>query len=110
MSDQTSKLASILRRREAHVHADWVNELARVTPSGTIDKSEIEEQSRTFVRLLTAALQQDAGGDITGPAWAPIREMLTALSASRAHQGFSPTETAMFIFSMKQPIFAAVRD
>jgi rsbT co-antagonist protein RsbR len=110
MSDQTSKLASILRRREAHVHADWATELAKATQSGSIDKAEIEEQSRTFVRLLAATLQEDPSNDIAGPAWTPIREMLATLSSSRARQGFSPTETATFIFSLKQPIFAALRE
>jgi rsbT co-antagonist protein RsbR len=110
MSDQTSKLASILRRREAHVHADWAAGLAKATPIGTMDKSELDEQSRTFVRLLTAALQQDGDCDLDGPAWAPIREMLTRLSTSRARQGFSGTETATFIFSLKQPLFSALRE
>jgi rsbT co-antagonist protein RsbR len=31
--------------------------------------------------------------------------MLDDFSVSRAQQGFSPSETAMFIFSLKQPIF-----
>jgi len=110
MSDLTSKLASILRRREAHLHADWTAELAKAMPSGTVDKTGLEEQGRTFVRLLTAALQQDGTGDIDGPAWAPIREMLTALSTSRARQGFSATETATFIFSLKQSLFSALRE
>jgi rsbT co-antagonist protein RsbR len=110
MSDQTNELASILRRREADVQANWVNGLAKSMPAGTVDRTEIEEQSKTFVRLLTAALQQDPGGDTSGPAWSSIREMLTALSTSRARQGFSPTATAMFIFSLKQPIFAVLRE
>jgi rsbT co-antagonist protein RsbR len=75
-----------------------------------MDKSELDEQSRTFVRLLTAALQQDGDCDLDGPAWAPIREMLTRLSTSRARQGFSGTETATFIFSLKQPLFSALRE
>ena len=33
--------------------------------------------------------------------------MLSELSASRATQGFSPRETAMFVFSLKQPLFDA---
>ena len=62
------------------------------------------------MRLLTEAAQTDAREDIEGPAWAPIREMLATLSTSRARQGFSPTETATFVFSFKQPLFAALRE
>jgi rsbT co-antagonist protein RsbR len=31
--------------------------------------------------------------------------MLTTISASRARQGFTPSETATFVFSLKQPLF-----
>ncbi len=110
MTDHKSKLASILRRQEARVLADWMGDLAKAGRSLALDKAELDEQSRTFVSLLAEALQADAGEDITGPVWARIRELLTTVSASRARQGFTPTETATFIFSLKQPIFAALRD
>ena len=62
------------------------------------------------MRLLTEAAQADAGADIGGSVWGPLREMLAALSASRARQGFTPTETATFVFSFKQPLFAVLRE
>jgi rsbT co-antagonist protein RsbR len=36
--------------------------------------------------------------------------VLAQLSASRAQQGFSPTETATFVFSLKEPLFSRLRD
>ncbi len=41
-------------------------------------------------------------------AYEPARAMLEDLSRSRALQGFSPSETATFIFSLKQPLFNAL--
>ncbi|MES1147885.1 MAG: STAS domain-containing protein, partial [Bradyrhizobium guangdongense] len=38
----------------------------------------------------------------------PAKAMLTELSRSRAQQGFSPSETATFIFSLEQPLFTAL--
>jgi rsbT co-antagonist protein RsbR len=38
-----------------------------------------------------------------------VREFLTDLSAARAKGGYSASETASFIFSMKQPVFEALR-
>ena len=35
--------------------------------------------------------------------------MLADLSETRARQGFTPSETATFVFSLKQPLFAHVR-
>ena len=110
MTDHKSKLASILRRQEARVLADWMRDLAKAGRSLALDKAELDEQSRTFVSLLAEALHADAGEDITGPGWARIRELLTTVSTSRARRGFTPTETATFVFALKQPIFAALRD
>jgi rsbT co-antagonist protein RsbR len=38
-----------------------------------------------------------------------VRELLTDLSPSRAGRGFTPTETATFVFSLKEPLFEALR-
>ena len=108
MAELNNGLASILRRHEARLLADWMSELTKGGRSGAIDKAELEEQARTFVRLLTEAAQTDALEDVGGSAGGPLREMLATLSASRARQGFAPTETASFVFSFKQPLFAVL--
>jgi rsbT co-antagonist protein RsbR len=79
------------------------------TTRGSLDKAEINEQAKTFVGSMIEALQTDAGEDIMGSAWTPVRDFLTQMSTSRARQGFTPSETATFIFSFKQPAFARLR-
>ena len=78
MAELNTGLAAILRRHEARLLADWMSELTKGGRSGAIDKAELEEQARTFVRLLTEAAQADAGADIGGSVWGPLREMLAA--------------------------------
>ena len=46
--------------------------------------------------------------DISGPGWTDARSQLEELSASRASLGFTPSETAMFVFSLKEPLFALI--
>ena len=110
MAELNTGLAAILRRHEARLLADRMGELTRGGRSGAIDKAELEEQARTFVRLLTEAAQTDALEDVGRSAGGPLREMLATLSASRGRQGFTPTETATFVFSFKQPLFAVLRE
>jgi rsbT co-antagonist protein RsbR len=38
-----------------------------------------------------------------------LREILAGISKSRAHQGFTASETAMFVLSLKQPLFEHLR-
>jgi rsbT co-antagonist protein RsbR len=48
------------------------------------------------------------GNDVSHAAFGAAREMLADLSRSRALQGFLPSETASFIFSLKRPLFNAL--
>lgn len=110
MVDHRSRLATIVRDHEAHILAEWTSLLAKAS-RGVLDRAEVEEQARTFVRLLADALSADGGSDgIDGPAWARVREMLAGLSASRTRHGLSPSETATFVFSFKEPLFTRLRE
>lgn len=74
-----------------------------------INETQLREQSRTFLDLLRAAVEDGAPVDINAPQWGDVREFLAELSRSRARQGFSPSETATFVFSLKQPLLAELR-
>jgi rsbT co-antagonist protein RsbR len=43
--------------------------------------------------------------DSASPAWKLVKDNLAEISRTRALQGFSPSETATFVFSLKQPLF-----
>jgi rsbT co-antagonist protein RsbR len=109
MADQRSRLAAIVRDHESHILAEWTRLLAKAG-RGSLDRTEVDEQARTFVRLLADALGQDSSGDIDRPAWAKVRDHLASLSTARARQGRAPAETATFIFSFKEPLFALLRE
>ncbi len=108
MVDHQSRLAAILRDQESRILSEWTSLLAKTSRGA--DRAETEEQARTFARLLAQAMAQDATGEIDGPAWAKMRDMLTSLSAARARQGSTPSETATFILSFKEPLFARLRE
>jgi rsbT co-antagonist protein RsbR len=60
------------------------------------------------LRLTREALERGTTNFQTD-AWDSVRDMLGNLSRSRALQGFSPAETAGFVFSLKRPLFAQIR-
>lgn len=74
-----------------------------------INEAHLREQSRTLLELVRAALENRAGPDLDGSQWEDVRPFLAELARSRARQGFAPSETAMFVLSLKQPLLAAVR-
>ena len=111
MTPGTSRIPDIVGRHEADILAEWTGkQLARIRRD-LVDADELREQSRRFLALLRTTLQNggSADMDISGPEWADMREMLADVSRTRALQGFTPSETATFIFSLKEPLFAMLR-
>jgi rsbT co-antagonist protein RsbR len=106
-----ARTTEILKRHEADILQDWIQrQLGSVTARpDLIKKSELEDQSRAFLDLFAGALQRGGGGDVGLPAWEGMRDLLGSISRSRAKQGFSPSETAMFVFSLKEPLFARLQ-
>jgi len=106
-----SRIAGVIKSNEKEILADWIKEqLASGTHRGDLLKeSDLREQSRSFLSALQSATQKDGNGNLDAPAWGDVKHMLGELSKARALAGFSPTETATFVFSLKQPIFSRLR-
>jgi rsbT co-antagonist protein RsbR len=74
-----------------------------------ISEVDLRTESDSFLKALTHAIQSGNLSDIQAPEYKPVLEILARFSRSRGIQGFSPSETATFVFSLKQPIFSALR-
>ncbi|HEV7923616.1 MAG TPA: STAS domain-containing protein [Thermoanaerobaculia bacterium] len=105
-------LAGVVRESGQEVLGEWLRlqQQDLAIRKDLLKSGELEEQSREFLRALSKALAAGSVSDVlTSDAWAPVREFLNGVSRSRARQGFTPTETATFVFSLKQPLFQQLR-
>ena len=106
-----SNLAKVVDRYESQLLADWLRELARAgtrTSSGVISEGELRAQTSEFLSLFRRAVSGDSDAQNT-PEWRALRTMLGQISRSRGAQGFTPSETAAFVFSLKQPLLTLLR-
>lgn len=101
-----SVISTVVKNHETELVSEWLKEMAPATRrSDLLTEAELKSQASEFARLLSAA--SEAGSeDIRTAIFAPLRELLGNISRQRATAGFSPSETAMFVFSFKKP-FAA---
>jgi rsbT co-antagonist protein RsbR len=106
-----AKLPEIVKKHQQTLLATWVgHQLAsKHSRPGLIKESELRQQSQQFLSAFIQALQNGDSFEIGSSTWAGVRDILSQISRSRATQGFSPTETAMFVFSLKQPLFSLIR-
>jgi rsbT co-antagonist protein RsbR len=112
-STVTSKdrLVVVLEKRGGEILTKWLEiQAAGGRNVSAAEQQELRRQSRDFLDALKAATQGGSIDDITGPEWDRVKDLLTDLSASRAKAGYTPTETASFIFSFKQPVFSELRE
>ena len=110
-ADGRGRVARILEKHETQILAEWVDEQRKSLSSRSelIREEEAREQSRRMLTALRPGIAQARADDITAPGWSEARELLAEISRSRTLQGFSPSETAMFVFSLKQPLFRYIR-
>ena len=103
-------IAELLSRHEEGILVDWMREqVGDQRRSALVADGELRTQSTEFLGLLRRAVQRGALDDIEGREWDDTRRMLEELSRSRALRGMSPSQTATFVFSLKQPLFSRIR-
>ncbi|WP_425566920.1 STAS domain-containing protein [Sphaerisporangium flaviroseum] len=105
MQDNTSRhhVEGLLRANEERILTRWVeisNEplRGRAVEVGTLE--ELREIYHAFLRSLDGADGADGASELRG--------LLAELSRSRARRGFTPRETAVAVFGLKEAIYEVV--
>ena len=105
----TSRLSAVLDQHYGELLAQWTSEQLAVFRRGEISESDLRAQCAELLQALRRALGSGASLDFESQTWAVARDLLTRLSAARVQQGFAPAETAMFVLSLKRPLFDVLR-
>jgi rsbT co-antagonist protein RsbR len=106
-----SRVVEILEKHERDLLVTWMDRQLKATTmrGDLIKEAELREQSQAFLRRLRDAASTGGVDDLDTKAWEPVREQLRSLSVERARQGFTASETATFVFSLKEPLFGRLR-
>ncbi len=104
-------LVSALQSRRQEILANWQRQLEQASPSakGRLSMKDVGKQAEEFLSLLAGTAQRHAAEDVGSAGWQPVRAFLDDLSRQRVQAGFSSDETATFVFSLKRPVFEALR-
>lgn len=106
---KTTQLAAVIAEFQDQLLEGW---LAGFVSRLRRDKSaaaDFRGQAAQFLPLLAETLGQANSTNIEDPAWADLRQLLAEISQLRVRQGFTPIETASFVFALKEPIFEYLR-
>ena len=105
-----SKLLGAIQQNREPILQDWLQRLkVSVRRRDLINERELESEAAEILSTIANVSDETTLEDFTTAGWLPLKEMLASLSATRANQGFTPSETATFVFSLKPPLFALAR-
>jgi rsbT co-antagonist protein RsbR len=76
--------------------------------SDLMSQDDLRRESENLLKALKEALRHDNFTNINAPEFDKVNEILAGVSLSRAAGGFSPRETAYFVFSLKEALTAVL--
>lgn len=107
----SNELARLVQENEAELLASWLTELtASLGRGGASREAEFREDCAEFLRLLAQAARSASLEDPAAAAFDGLRQHLSRFTLARLAQGFSPSETASFVFSLRKPLLSKIAD
>src|SRR3984885_8623302 len=106
-----ANLMSCVESQRQNILAGWLQPLEQASASskGRLSTPDLKNQATEFLTILASTAQKHDIGDVGTEGWQPVRVFLDDLSRQRVIAGFSSDETATFIFSLKRPVFEALK-
>ena len=105
-------LPDLLGRKEAEILATWIAEpsMAKALQKSGLRQEALQEQNSSFLGALRDAAMSGLEEDVKAPGWARTRDILTDISKDLSRRGLTPTEVAIYVFSLKQPLFRMLQE
>jgi len=99
----TTTIPQLIDKNQKQLLAEWIDQQA--------DGSGEEQRnlSQRFIAALKDGLQSGQLAEIGTEKWASTRGILEEVSRQGVIRGDTPTQTATFVFSLKQPLFNLLR-
>jgi len=110
MKDYADRISQMILDNEAAIGAEWLAHLESLNVRSTAaSREQLRSHCHQFLKAFAAATRSGELENIEHRSWDEVRDLLSEISSTRAKSGSSPSETATFVFSLKQPLFAGLR-
>ncbi|MFL6708976.1 MAG: STAS domain-containing protein [Massilia sp.] len=111
LNTSAATIATLIEQQQPTILAAWLDSLKKqMVRSDAASDEQLKRHCGQFLSLFAQAAAQGGMDDIEGRAFDEVRGLLAEISSARARQGSTPSETATFVFSLKQPLFNVLRD
>jgi rsbT co-antagonist protein RsbR len=106
------EIGKLLQRKKKKILETWMNNqlVDESLREDLITNEELRIQSDELVDALLKSINDQNIDDLQSPDYSQVVEILSGISISRARQGFSPRETGMYIFSLKDALLRTLQE
>jgi rsbT co-antagonist protein RsbR len=104
-------ISKLLQKKRKQILEDWMtNQLSDFTLREDLQSNqELREQSNELLDELIKAVTEENLTNVQSDDFEMVHEILAGISISRARRGFSPKETGLYIFSLKDALLKTLR-
>ncbi|MBF0428208.1 MAG: RsbRD N-terminal domain-containing protein [Magnetococcales bacterium] len=109
----STNLHQTLKNNKEKIIETWTRNIFALPNNPTLDRmraDQLQEQIAGMFESLLVAFQKNSELEIHRQELQEAQQFLQNISASRAKQGFTPTETAMFVFSLKDALLPVLQE
>jgi rsbT co-antagonist protein RsbR len=103
--DYATRISQLIQEHEADIGAEWAAQLEALTVRSNVSKDQLRRHCQQFLAAFVQATRAGELQNIEHRSWDEVRDILSEISSARAKGGSTPSETATFVFSLKQPLF-----
>jgi rsbT co-antagonist protein RsbR len=108
--DYSTRISQLIQDNEAPIGAEWMAQLeALMVRTNVVSKDQLRRHCQQFLTAFANATRSGELQNVEHRSWDEVRDLLDDISTSRAKAGSTPSETATFVFSLKQALFARLR-
>jgi rsbT co-antagonist protein RsbR len=104
-------ISKLLLKSKKQILEDWMT--MQLSEAGLRDdlmsNDELRAQSEELLSALVSSVTEKNISDTQSPDFDEVYEILGGISISRARQGFSPRETGVYIFSLKNALLQSLQ-
>jgi rsbT co-antagonist protein RsbR len=107
--DYSTRISQLIQDHQAEIGDQWLAQMEALTVrSNVVSKDQMRRHCQQFLSAFAAGTRGGELQNIEHRSWDEARDLLDEISTTRAKAGSTPSETATFVFSLKQPLFACM--
>ncbi|GAB4438723.1 MAG: STAS domain-containing protein [bacterium] len=102
-----ASVKELLTKYETEIYNSWISQITEenLVRKDLIDQNQLNELCKEFLTLLKSSDNKN----IYSEDWKRMRDFLNTLSKGWAKKGFTSSETALFVLSVKKSLFIYLR-